>query len=193
MVHDLNFLIQNIKQWVIIKNSCRQKCCWRRIFATTLNDVVGMVRAIALTLPLQPLVVVLSSWLPWSPLWFSTIWFWTREFFNRYVNGGHFQKKTIPILRQVYEQRQNQAWLLQWRLCFLRRYFRHLLTPFLKELTQSYTGWRLRARLPSKTGEQIDGVMKLQELVRTENVRRRSSPEYQELLFYNIKCNIAWH
>jgi NADH-quinone oxidoreductase subunit B len=30
--------------------------------------------------------------------------------------------------------------------------------------------------------------MKLQELVRTESVRRRSSPEYQELLAsYNIK------
>jgi NADH-quinone oxidoreductase subunit B len=29
----------------------------------------------------------------------------------------------------------------------------------------------------------VDGVMKLQELVRTENVRRRSSPEYQELLY----------
>jgi NADH-quinone oxidoreductase subunit B len=37
-------------------------------------------------------------------------------------------------------------------------------------------------------GQIVDGVMKLQELVRTENVRRRSSPEYQELLAsYNIK------
>jgi NADH-quinone oxidoreductase subunit B len=34
----------------------------------------------------------------------------------------------------------------------------------------------------------VDGVMKLQELVRTESVRRRSSPEYQQLLAsYNIK------
>jgi NADH-quinone oxidoreductase subunit B len=32
----------------------------------------------------------------------------------------------------------------------------------------------------------VDGVMKLQELVKNRSVRRRSSPEYQELS-YNIK------
>jgi NADH-quinone oxidoreductase subunit B len=42
-------------------------------------------------------------------------------------------------------------------------------------------------RLSSRPEQIVDGVMKLQELVRTENVRRRSSPEYQELLAYNIK------
>jgi NADH-quinone oxidoreductase subunit B len=41
---------------------------------------------------------------------------------------------------------------------------------------------------PPRPEQIVDGVMKLQELVRTENVRRRSSPEYQELLAsYNIK------
>jgi hypothetical protein len=39
---------------------------------------------------------------------------------------------------------------------------------------------------PPRPEQIVDGVMKLQELVRTENVRRRSSPEYQELLYlYN--------
>mgnify|MGYP003560694057 FL=1 len=34
----------------------------------------------------------------------------------------------------------------------------------------------------------LDGVMRIQELVETESVRRRSSPEYQELLAsYGIK------
>jgi NADH-quinone oxidoreductase subunit B len=40
---------------------------------------------------------------------------------------------------------------------------------------------------PPRPEQIVDGVMKLQELVRTENVRRRSSPEYQELASYNIK------
>ena len=41
---------------------------------------------------------------------------------------------------------------------------------------------------PPRPEQIVDGVMKLQELVRTESVRRRSSPEYQELLAsYNIK------
>jgi NADH-quinone oxidoreductase subunit B len=40
---------------------------------------------------------------------------------------------------------------------------------------------------PPRPEQIVDGVMKLQELG-TENVRRRSSPEYQELLAsYNIK------
>jgi NADH-quinone oxidoreductase subunit B len=41
---------------------------------------------------------------------------------------------------------------------------------------------------PPRPEQIVDGVMKLQELVRSESVRRRSSPEYQELLAsYNIK------
>ena len=41
---------------------------------------------------------------------------------------------------------------------------------------------------PPRPEQIVDGVMKLQELVKSESVRRRSSPEYQELLAsYNIK------
>ena len=41
---------------------------------------------------------------------------------------------------------------------------------------------------PPRPEQIVDGVMKLQEIVKNESVRRRSSPEYQELLAsYNIK------
>ena len=41
---------------------------------------------------------------------------------------------------------------------------------------------------PPRPEQIVDGVMKLQELVKSESLRRRSSPEYQELLAsYNIK------
>jgi NADH-quinone oxidoreductase subunit B len=41
---------------------------------------------------------------------------------------------------------------------------------------------------PPRPEQIVDGVMKLQELVKSESVRRRSSPEYKELLAsYNIQ------
>lgn len=41
---------------------------------------------------------------------------------------------------------------------------------------------------PPRPEQIVEGVMKLQEIVKNESVRRRSSPEYQELLAsYNIK------
>jgi NADH-quinone oxidoreductase subunit B len=41
---------------------------------------------------------------------------------------------------------------------------------------------------PPRPEQIVDGVMRLQDLVKSESVRRRSSPEYQELLkSYNIK------
>jgi hypothetical protein len=71
MVHDSNFLIQNIKR---CNSSIKiveppEGVVGEGFFATTLNDVVGMARANSLwPLPLQPLVAVLSSWLPWPPI-----------------------------------------------------------------------------------------------------------------------------
>jgi len=41
---------------------------------------------------------------------------------------------------------------------------------------------------PPRPEQIVDGVMRLQDLVKSESVRRRSLPEYQELLkSYNIK------
>jgi len=41
---------------------------------------------------------------------------------------------------------------------------------------------------PPRPEQIVDGVMRLQDLVKNESVRRRSLPEYEELLkSYNIK------
>jgi hypothetical protein len=90
-----------------------------------------------------------------------------------------------PILRHM-SKCQNQDGLLQLALVLPQEVFS---TPTLlyKELTKLYR-LTFTYQVVPRPEQIVDGVMKLQELVRTENVRRRSSPEYQELLAsYNIK------
>jgi NADH-quinone oxidoreductase subunit B len=52
-----------------------------------------------------------------------------------------------------------------WRLCFLRRYF-HLSRNW-----QSYS-WRVTLGCPPRPEQIVDGVMKLQELVRTKTTKK---------------------
>jgi NADH-quinone oxidoreductase subunit B len=81
-----------------------------------------------------------------------------------------------PILRQVYDKWQSLNGLLRWACASQEVYLIHLRYELMCIPVDVY--------VPdvSQTRANVDGVMKLQELVRTESVRRRSSPEYQELL-----------
>jgi NADH-quinone oxidoreductase subunit B len=89
-----------------------------------------------------------------------------------------------PILRQVYEQMSEPRWLLQLALVLPQEVFS---TPTLQGIDKVIPVDVYVPGCPPRPEQIVDGVMKLQELVRTENVRRRSS-EYQELLAsYNIK------
>jgi NADH-quinone oxidoreductase subunit B len=72
-----------------------------------------------------------------------------------------------------------------WSLCFFRWNFDtySVLQGIDKVIPRCLRSW-----MSAKTRTNCWRVMKLQELVRTESVRRRSSPEYQQLLAsYNIK------
>jgi len=93
-----------------------------------------------------------------------------------------------PILRQVYEQMSEPRWVISVGACACSGGIFDTYSV-LQGIDKVIPVDVLRSGVVRQDRKQIvDGVMKLQELVKSESVRRRSSPEYQELLAsYNIK------
>jgi NADH-quinone oxidoreductase subunit B len=99
---------------------------------------------------------------------------------------GTISKKS-PILRQVYEQMSEPRWVIAVGACASSGGIFDTYST-LQGIDKVIPVDVYVPGCPPRPEQIVDGVMKLQELVRTENVRRRSSPEYQELLAsYNIK------
>ena len=103
------------------------------------------------------------------------------------IVAGTISKKLGPVLKQVYEQMSEPKWVLSVGACACSG-----------GIFDTYSVLQGIDRIipvdvyvpgcPPRPEQIVDGVMRLQELVKSESVRRRSSPEYQELLAsYNIK------
>jgi NADH-quinone oxidoreductase subunit B len=160
-------------------------------FATTLNDVVGLARANSLwPLPFATsccgieFMATMASHYDLARFGSERVSFSPRQ---ADMVMGTISKKMGPILRQVYEQMAEPRWVIAVGACASSGGVFDTYSV-LQGIDKVIPVDVYVPGCPPRPEQIVDGVMQLQELVKNESVRRRSSPEYQELLqSYNIK------
>ena len=156
-------------------------------FATKLNDVVGLARANSLwPLPFATsccgieFMATMASHYDLARFGSERVSFSPRQA-DMLMVMGTISKKLAPVVKQVYLQMAEPRWVLAMGACASSG-----------GIFDTYSVLQGIDRIipvdvyvpgcPPRPEQVIDGILKVQELVGKESLRRRSSPEYKELL-----------
>lgn len=161
-------------------------------FATKLSDVVGLARANSLwPLPFATsccgieFMATMAAHYDVARFGSERMSFSPRQA-DMLLVMGTIAKKMAPILRQVYEQMAEPRWVIAVGACASSGGIFDTYSV-LQGIDKVIPVDVYVPGCPPRPEQILDGVMRLQDLVKSESVRRRSSPEYQELLAsYNI-------
>lgn len=162
-------------------------------FATKLDEVVGLARANSLwPLPFATsccgieFMATMASHYDVARFGSERMSFSPRQA-DMLLVMGTIAKKMAPILRQVYEQMSEPRWVIAVGACASSGGVFDTYSV-LQGIDKVIPVDVYVPGCPPRPEQILEGIMQLQEIVKSESVRRRSSPEYQELLAsYNIK------
>jgi NADH-quinone oxidoreductase subunit B len=156
-------------------------------FATKLDDVVGLARANSLwPLPFATsccgieFMATMAAHYDLARFGSERLSFSPRQA-DLLMVMGTISKKMGPILRQVYEQMAEPKWVLSMGACACSG-----------GIFDTYSVLQGIDRIipvdvyipgcPPRPEQVLDGILKIQELAKSEERRRRESPEYKALL-----------
>lgn len=156
-------------------------------FATSLDKVVGLARANSLwPLPFATsccgieFMATMASHYDLARFGSERLSFSPRQA-DLLMVMGTISKKMGPVLRQVYEQMAEPKWVLSMGACASSGGIFDVYSV-LQGIDRIIPVDVYIPGCPPRPEQVLDGILKIQELTKSESIRRRDSPEYKAML-----------